>query len=86
MTSENIRAADVRVGDRVYDADFYGPNKWRPVQAIESMPPYVMLDLGYVKIGKHEREGVAVIRDDDDYRDGSELSNFDTGRERFGSD
>ena len=57
-----VAAEEVQPGDLIYDASYYGDNKWCDVKEVRSLFPNVLLDLGHVSIGKHEKEGIAIIR------------------------
>jgi len=57
-----LEAQAVRVGDRIHDAAFFGPNKWCVVKAVHETFGNVSLQLAHVTIVKHPKEGIAVQR------------------------
>lgn len=57
-----IEGRDVRVGDKIYDAAHYAPDKWLAVREIEDQGREIKLVTLYFATVVHKGEGIAVQR------------------------
>ncbi len=60
-----IEASEVRVGDYVYDREYFAMDKWVRVHKVElysGTSNSVIIDVGHCCIWKHPRQGIAVRR------------------------
>ncbi len=68
MKEQTIEASKVKRDDLVYYGDYFAPDKWVRVKSVEvvtddtPLDGLVKIDIGYVKLYRHQKEGIAVKR------------------------